>query len=122
MNFLSMKAIDSHHEPTHSIHVNFQITSESNEENVHFIEHYSFDSRELPYIETNNLPLELFIDTKATKSLKSPKMPETCFNNYIQNEPFVISTVFQNYENQALIVTVLFQEFKQNSNKKFLYF
>lgn len=57
--------------------------SQSNRQNRDLTEFYSLDSEELPYIEINNPPLKLLIDTGATKSFIATKIVQIYFKKFI---------------------------------------
>lgn len=57
------------------------------------IELHNIDElKQLPYIQLNNPPLKLLIDTGASKSFLNPHIAKRYYSNYIQIDPFTVST------------------------------
>lgn len=88
-----------------------------------FIElHNLEDKKELPYIIIQNPPLKLLIDTGSSKSFIDPDIAFENFKQLIQYEPFIVSSVFQNYSQKYSVTIPSFKEFNTNVPLKFYLF
>lgn len=76
--------------------------------------------RQLPYIQINNPPLKLLIDTGSNKSFLSPEVVQKYYSNFPLNyEPFSVTNVHCTTNHQHTINIPLFPEFNSNMICKF---
>lgn len=81
-----------------------------------------YDRKDLPYIKIANPPLKLLIDTGATKSFLNPEIAENYFQEFIKNEPFTISSIFQTTTRDLCADIPAFSELNTNKTIKFYLF
>ena len=83
---------------------------------------YHFFARVAYNIQISEPPLKLLIDTGSTKSFLNPEIAYKFYKNYIKYDPFIVSSVFQNYPKEYSAEIPNFQEFNSNSKLKFFLF
>lgn len=76
--------------------------------------------RQLPYIQIQNPPMKLLIDTGANQSFLSPEVVKRFYPNYQKNyEPFSVTNVHCTTQHKFTIDLPLFEEFNTNEFCKF---